>query len=281
MTVAFILLLATTYYGINNIDNTPTTILNDKHIVPHNEAIPKRKSKSYLVPMSEEKEREIWKFGKYLVWFSSDLSDEERLQYKKLLDVFLSAVQNLTYFLCDKSLLGSYRHHGLVPWDSTIEVTLPVLDWVKVMKILYSQGQPYRRVEPDTWYQLYTDDSNCHIDVFPYTIAGDSLIRFNGKHYLRTPTDMIFPLKQRPFWGRMVNSPRDPAKVLSNNFINSAVCLSQHKDEKEEKSSGTKGTNCEELMELYPFVYRVISDTGVNETLKVRDDIVGWWFYEY
>lgn len=42
---------------------------------------------------------------------------------------------NLTYYVAAGSLLGAARHHGQIPWDDDVDVTLPRKDYNKFIKI--------------------------------------------------------------------------------------------------------------------------------------------------
>ena len=56
--------------------------------------------------------------------FRPIMTPEEKDKLRKLLEVFLLAVKkiNLTYFMYGGTLLGSYRHHGMIPWDYDVDL---------------------------------------------------------------------------------------------------------------------------------------------------------------
>ena len=56
----------------------------------------------------------------------------------KLLKIFdaISRKYDFPYYLCGGTLLGAVRHHGLVPWDDDIDVSVPSEMYDKVIDIL-------------------------------------------------------------------------------------------------------------------------------------------------
>ena len=61
---------------------------------------------------------------KNLTMFKMVMTEKDLNVTLNLLQAFASTMDkhNLTYFIAGGSLLGSYRHHGLIPWDDDLDV---------------------------------------------------------------------------------------------------------------------------------------------------------------
>ena len=93
---------------------------------------------------------------------------------------------NLKYVLCCGTLLGAIRHHGMIPWDDDIDVSMPREDYEKLNELLKTNPidnryfleslasgnspNPFGKLF-DRKYELVDADSkiknNIWIDIFP------------------------------------------------------------------------------------------------------------------
>ena len=67
-------------------------------------------------------------------------------QYRMLLEIWEKFTEichhnNITYTLDGGSLLGSYKHHGLVPWDYDIDVIVSRDDVIKLQRIVTKERE--------------------------------------------------------------------------------------------------------------------------------------------
>nr|KAG5706542.1 hypothetical protein BaRGS_028713 [Batillaria attramentaria] len=70
--------------------------------------------------------------------FKPVLTVEERAQLLFTVDVFVRACRKhgLMFFLGEGTVLGAYRHHGLVPWDDDVDIYVNASQWREVHHVL-------------------------------------------------------------------------------------------------------------------------------------------------
>lgn len=198
---------------------------------------------------------------------------------------------NVSYFMVSGTLLGSYRHHGRIPWDDDVDLIVRLSDRETARRTLSA-------FEPDML--LYTSSarhdgylwrfysSTGHrvplkafrwpfIDIFFYgenaTHVWNLSPRFPDEVWLRST---IFPLQRRPFDGLRVPAPCDIESFIRVNFSPDRCRSREHSHIVDQRLlfSRTVEVECSALADLFPFVSRrQWKDAGglemVTETLEI------------
>ena len=150
---------------------------------------------------------------------------------------------NVTYFMNGGTLLGSYRHHGRIPWDDDIDLMLNASD----KQLIW---QSFTALKPD--YGLFLSgylDSPYHWKVYPrqhgrtvplkpFRWPFVDLLFFleNDTHLCNEspwwsdecwPRSTVFPLRQRPFGDFHIPAPCDLERVLAVDYADTSVCVSR------------------------------------------------------
>ncbi|XP_025077731.1 uncharacterized protein LOC112554247 isoform X2 [Pomacea canaliculata] len=197
---------------------------------------------------------------------------------------------SLTFFLYSGSLLGSWRHHGLVPWDDDLDVAVPswqkdavahVLNGLKPHFLLdVSQGVRWKlfsarshAISRVTWKWPFLDITFYEEN---RTHMWDQDQHF--RDFVFNKEDVL-PLSERPFMDMMLPAPRNTKAVLSTTY-NLSVCESGWYDHSKEMiRSELKSVPCEQLQQVFPFVRRqaaVGGHGGCNESLVLNGNVLAW-----
>lgn len=134
---------------------------------------------------------------------------------------------NLTYFLYGGSLLGSYRHHGIIPWDDDVDIMMNSSQKELIKKALGKKSPDYELDIPPAgqWKFYYTHMHNLlhmnhrwpYIDMFFFeensTHIWDEVPEYGKTFTFRK--NKVFPLRNRPFNHLMVRAPCNPAACIT------------------------------------------------------------------
>ena len=217
----------------------------------------------------------------------------------KVVMTTLSVIQNaakaanLTFFLFAGSLLGSYRHHGLIPWDDDVDIIFNHEDKSKVEAALRSKERfGYSYFVPSE-SNLPFHNKNCKffpsqtgsfvhkvpfsyfnwpfVDIFFFrensSHIWDAKQVKNGLHALKSH---VYPLIDRPFGSLMLPAPCNPVEVLRGYNLN--YCHSgdfNHKLDIATNPLTRQMVACDQLSSAVPMVRRRQNSSHVNETLVV------------
>ena len=92
--------------------------------------------------------------GKELI----NIDDLHRLEKDMLkeFDAFCNE-NDLRYWVCGGTLLGTIRHKGFIPWDDDIDIFMPYEDYKKATKLFKSENYEFCSLENDKYVDKYVD----------------------------------------------------------------------------------------------------------------------------
>ena len=215
------------------------------------------------------------------------------LEQSKLLEIFqvfktVCDWSNLTYVLYGGSLLGSYRHHGLVPWDDDIDVLMNESERFRIYQHFknipgYTLCTPQNRQ-----WKLYQRSDKSHkscsenvwpyVDIFFFSENATSIWDNNEmyKHVYNFAKEDIFPLKITIFEGQFASVPRNTYSVLQRSYdVDLCVtALYSHKNESV-RDGKVVSVPCKRILPYFPFVFRSCEKGVISEYL-VHNSIVSY-----
>lgn len=163
---------------------------------------------------------------KYFLPQMTDAEKHELLLLYKVMDTFLSEA-DVEFYLVFGSLLGVYRHRGLIPWDDDIDVAIDVFHWQNVRKALSCVRNYTLLVRPNMHWKFFQSGKPFpFIDIFFMTEDND--YTWPVVDYSRSEVFLkkhVFPLTYGPFEGMMVPIPHDTIAVLDAT-VDVAYCQS-------------------------------------------------------
>ncbi|XP_064630550.1 uncharacterized protein RP689-like [Lineus longissimus] len=202
------------------------------------------------------------------------MTDHER---KVLQDIFhrfyeVANKHNVTYFLHYGSLLGSWRHHGMIPWDDDMDVAVHIRDRGRIMQIFDPADNAdyiaFDTGDPSRGLKFYSNQHSVMIPqkVWKWPFLDISFYDDNQTHIWDTYgpdshrkflKNEVFPLRKRPFEGVMVNCPRNPLYVIRKLFGDENVCAASKTNHMHElRHPEVVRVDCHELRDRLEFVER-------------------------
>ena len=219
-------------------------------------------------------------------YLSSMKMEERRILFDlaaKFVDV--CTLRNITHFMYGGTLLGSYRHHDLIPWDDDIDVLVNVSQRAALNQALAALSPRYTVAEAGPRLKFFSSRStntSGYAWKWPYldicffkdngTHIGDSSWEFAGSVF---PKSITFPLHARPLGTMYMNAPFDSYATLLKTYDDLHLCVTHHYSHKNEKGgAAVSKIPCVRLRDVVPFVHRSASNKGISETLMRGESII-------
>jgi len=239
------------------------------------------------VSMQKQKQKVLPEVYKALAVKSAQLLHEAVKTLTGVLDE-----GKIPYFMTFGTLLGSFRHHGRIPWDDDFDIAAKISDEPRIAE-LFLNVSDLSRSNRGVFWKIYPV-AGAKIRGYPYKFPSVDIFWFkmdNATHLslLRYPHTLfkvsdIFPTYRRPFNSLMLPAPCNTSLVLAKAIDNPSRCVSNywnHMAEKYRPQSEILSVPCNQLHSLYPFVSRSSdNDDTVTESLVFNDTVLNRWTYK-
>ncbi|KAK7505855.1 hypothetical protein BaRGS_00003126 [Batillaria attramentaria] len=169
-------------------------------------------------------------------------------------------VHKLYYFLVEGTLLGAYRHGGVIPWDDDIDVAMDAGEWKRILVVLSCLPGYKLKLNNNLHWKFYPEDANEHLYPFVdiFLLAHDDVYTWAVTHYVTTTTVFktsdIFPLTSMRFEGYEAPVPRNTRHVVETMYDVSKCPSPYHNHRISQGYSWTQVSwvPCSELVHIYP-----------------------------
>ena len=223
--------------------------------------------------------------------FAPKLSPAEKRIAYKLLDILHNTMlsSNITYWIYSGTLLGSFRHHDLIPWDDDLDIFTDIDTKEKLIIELTKLSPEFTVYVAGNRVKFYVTSAVKtsqfawtfpYIDISFYKDNGTNIYDYSdnqdmGDFMYVFEKQTIFPLHLRPLGDLMVNAPRDSLANLKATYPNLNECRTPHYQHRNESLlNKVEQKPCEELKSTVPFVHRKADEQGVEETLKLGEEVI-------
>ena len=198
--------------------------------------------------------------------FQPSITQQEKSQFMEALKLLTEALESagIRYFMFGGTLIGSWRHHDMIPWDDDIDLMVNVSDRETVGKLNFTRhtmntmdsfryrfmcnnGTPAKGEPQSKWPFIdlvFYEDNGTHIH---------NIWKPKSNIHVYSNSD-ILPLSRRPFGSLSLYASRKPLVIIGNA---AEVCMTRDASHRDVVALKTIYTvKCNLLHNIYPFVVR-------------------------
>jgi len=219
--------------------------------------------------------------------FAVSMSDGDAALLNAALQEFTQTLEkaNISYFMIGGTLLGSYRHHGRIPWDDDVDLALNQVEKQNIRQ-LFSNFTTHTLwiadKEEDQWKFFPTNGQKVpgfryqfhrapYVDVFWFNDTEDNITFTSLWFSPRFAKSDVFPLRRRPFGKLLLPAPCNTTAFFAGEKFHIDTCVSRSYNHLHETGVHNVTTMpCSRLANFYPFVQRRQRLSGSNMTLIIE-----------